>query len=126
MDNSLYGPKSREGAWLWFIKVITGLLLIVILFIHLIVNHFVATNGLLSYADVVRYYQHPIIPIMEIGLVAFAVSHSLIGLRGIILDLKPTQAVINVINWLFTIIGVAAVIYGIWLILTIISKGAGS
>jgi succinate dehydrogenase hydrophobic anchor subunit len=126
MDNSLYGPKSGEGTWLWFIKAVTGLLVIVILFIHLIVNHFVAPNGLLSYADVVRYYQNPIIPIMEIGLVAFAVSHSLIGLRGIILDLKPTRAVIGVMNWLFTFIGVAAVIYGIWLIFTIVSKGAAS
>lgn len=124
MNNSLYGPKSREGAWLWFIKAITGLLVIVILFIHLIVNHFVAPNGLLSYADVVRYYQNPIIPIMEIGLVAFAVSHSLIGLRGILLDLKPTRTFIIAINWLFSIIGVAAVIYGIWLIFTIVSKGS--
>ena len=126
MNNTLYGPKSNEGAWLWFIKAVTGLLVIVILFIHLIVNHFVATNGLLSYADVVRYYQNPIIPIMEIGLVAFAVSHSLIGLRGIILDLKPTRAFIGVINWLFTIIGVGAVVYGIWLIFAIVSKGTGS
>ncbi|MDR3572968.1 MAG: hypothetical protein P4L50_03850 [Anaerolineaceae bacterium] len=126
MNNSLYGPKSREGAWLWFIKAATGLLVIVILFIHLIVNHFVAPNGLLSYADIVKYYQNPIIPIMEIGLVAFAVSHSLIGLRGIILDLKPSRALINVINWLFSIIGVAAVVYGIWLIFTIASKGTGS
>jgi succinate dehydrogenase hydrophobic anchor subunit len=126
MNNSLYGPKSNEGGWLWFIKAITGLLVIVILFIHLIVNHFVAPNGLLTYADVVKYYQNPIIPIMEIGLVAFAVSHSLIGLRGIILDLKPTQAFINFINWLFSIVGVGAVIYGIWLIFTIASRGAGS
>lgn len=126
MNNSTYGPKSNEGGWLWFIKAITGLLVIVILFIHLIVNHFVAPNGLLTYADVVKYYQNPIIPIMEIGLVAFAVSHSLIGLRGIILDLKPTQAFINIINWLFSIVGVGAVIYGIWLIFTIASRGAGS
>ncbi len=126
MNNSIYGPKSREGTWLWFIKAVTGLLVIVILFIHLIVNHFVAPNGLLSYADVVRYYQNPIIPIMEIGLVAFAVSHSLIGLRGILLDLKPTRAFISAINWLFSIIGIAAVIYGIWLIFTIVSKGSAS
>ena len=96
------------------------------LFIHFIVNHFVAPNGLLTYADVVRYYQNPIIPIMECGLVAFAVSHALIGLRGILLDLKPARAFIIAINWLFSIVGVVAIVYGIWLIFTIVSKGTGS
>ena len=124
MEKSLYGPKSGEGIWLWFIKAITGALIIVILFIHFIINHLVAPNGLLSYADVLKYYQNPIIPIMEILFVSFAVSHSLIGLRGVILDLKPTRAVLNGINWLFSVVGVVSIVYGIWLILTIASKGA--
>lgn len=124
MEKSLYGPKSGEGTWLWFIKAITGVLVIVILFVHLIVNHFVAPNGLLSYADVLKYYQSPIIPIMEIFFVIFVVSHALIGLRGIILDLKPTRAILTGINWLFSVGGAAAVIYGIWLIMRIVSEGA--
>jgi succinate dehydrogenase hydrophobic anchor subunit len=126
MEKTLYGPKSGEGTWLWFIKAITGVLLIVILFVHFVVNHFVAPNGLLSYADVLKYYQTPIIPIMEILFVAFVVSHALIGLRGIILDLKPTRAVLVWINWVFSIVGVVAVVYGIWLILTLVSKGSGA
>ena len=124
MEKPLYGPKSGEGTWLWLIKIITGALVSVILFIHLIVNHLVAPNGLLSYADILKYYQNPIIPVMEILFVSFAVVHALTGLRGIILDLKPTRAILNGINWLFSIFGVVAVIYGIWLILTIASKGA--
>jgi len=126
MEKSLYGPKSGEGTWLWFYKAISGALIVIILFIHLIVNHLAAPQGLLSYTDVLKYYQHPIIPMMEILFVIFAVSHSLIGLRGIILDLKPTRAVLNGINWLFNTVGAAAISYGIWLILTIVSKGAGA
>jgi succinate dehydrogenase hydrophobic anchor subunit len=124
MDENLYGPKTGEGAWLWFIKAFSGVLVIVILIVHFVVNHFVAPKGLLTYADVLRYYQNPIIPTMEILFVIFVVSHALIGLRGIILDLKPSRAFLNVINWFFTLGGAAAIIYGIWLILTLVTKGA--
>jgi succinate dehydrogenase hydrophobic anchor subunit len=61
---------------------------------------------------------------MEILFVCLAVPHALIGLRGILLDLKPTRAILNGINWLFSIVGVVAVVYGIWLILTIAAAGA--
>lgn len=124
MEKSLFGPRSGENAWIWFIKAVTGLLLVVILVIHFVVNHLVAPNGLLSYTEVLRYYQNPIIPIMESFFVLFAVSHALIGLRGVILDLKPSNAALSAVNWLFTIVGSAAVIYGIWLIFTIVAKGA--
>jgi succinate dehydrogenase / fumarate reductase membrane anchor subunit len=124
MDISPYGPKSGENAWLWLAKALSGLVIIVILIIHFIANHFAAPNGLLSYADIVRYYQNPLIPVMEIVFVAFAVSHALIGLRGIILDLKPGPAFMRVINWLFTLVGAGTIIYGIWLILTIAGRGA--
>jgi len=124
MEKTLYGPKSGESTWLWLAKVVTGALVAIILFIHLVVNHLVAPNGLLSYTEVIKYYQNPIIPLMEILFVSFAVTHALIGLRGIILDLKPTRAILNGINWLFSVVGVVAIIYGIWLILTIVSKGA--
>ena len=126
MEKSLYGPKSGENAWLWFYKAASGVLIVVILAIHLYVNHLVSPQGMLSYADVLKYYQHPIIPIMEVLFVIFAVSHSLVGLRGIILDLKPARPILNGINWLFSLVGLVAIIYGIWLILTIIAQGAAA
>ncbi len=124
MNISPYGPRSGESAWLWLAKALSGLVIIAILIIHLIVNHFAAPNGLLSYADIVRYYQNPLILVMEIVFVAFVVSHALLGLRGILLDLKPGADLMRVVNWLFTILGTGAIIYGIWLILTIAGRGA--
>jgi len=124
MLNTTSTPKKGETTWLWLLKIITGLLVIVILIIHFIVNHFIAQNGLLTWADVVNYYQNPIVPIMEIAFVALVVSHSLIGLRGIILDMNPSRGVITAVNWLFTAAGVVSVGYGIWLIEVIVSKGS--
>jgi succinate dehydrogenase / fumarate reductase membrane anchor subunit len=92
--------------------------------IHLVVNHFVAEGGLLTYADVVAYYRIPIIPIMEIAFLIIVVSHALIGLRSIILDLRPSRQTLTAINWLFVVIGIVSVVYGIWLIQVIVAKGS--
>jgi len=125
MQDASSGPKSGEGVWLWLAKILTGGLIIIILFIHFIVNHLVAQGGLLTWADVVKYYTNPVIPIMEIAFLIFVVSHSLIGLRSIVLDLKPTQTILKAVDWLFTLVGIFAVIYGVWLVFAIISQGKG-
>lgn len=117
-------PKNGEGVWLWLIKIISGVLIIVILIIHLVVNHFVAEGALLSYADVVSYYSNPIIPAMEIAFLIFVVTHSLVGLRSIVLDLKPSRSVLTGVNWLFTAIGLVSIVYGIWLVMAIVGQGS--
>jgi succinate dehydrogenase hydrophobic anchor subunit len=123
-SQNISAPKSGENAWLWLVKIVTGPLLIIFILIHFIVNHFAAENGLLTYADVIAYYKNPLIPAMEICFLAAVVTHSLIGLRGIILDLKPSRNVLKVIDWILVIFGISAVLYGIWLALTIASTGA--
>ncbi len=125
-QNSQYvsAPRASENTWLWMIKILTGPLLVILLFIHLLVNHFLGQQGLLTYADVVAYYRNPIIPVMEILFLATVVTHSLIGLRGILLDLNPARRLLKVIDWGFILVGIAAVSYGVWLVLAIVSKGA--
>jgi succinate dehydrogenase / fumarate reductase membrane anchor subunit len=119
-------PKKGETTWLWLLKIITGLLIFIILGIHFIVNHMLGTHagGLLTYQEVVAYYQNPIIPIMEIAFLLFVVSHSLIGLRSIFLDLNPSSRALSAVNWLFSAVGIVSVVYGIWLVMTIVSQGS--
>jgi succinate dehydrogenase / fumarate reductase, membrane anchor subunit len=122
-SQNVSAPKSGENAWLWLVKIITGPLLVILLLVHFIVNHFIGETGLLTYADVVAYYQNPLIPAMEICFLAAVVTHSLIGLRGIILDLKPSRSILKVIDWILVIGGISVVVYGTWLALTIASRG---
>jgi len=116
-------PRSGEGAGLWFLKILTGFLVIVVLMIHLIVNHLIVEGGLLTYADVVRYYQNPIIPIMEIAFLIFVVTHALMGLRSVLLDLHPANNVLRLINYGLVVLGVGSIAYGIWLVLVIVGRG---
>ena len=110
--------------WLWLVKMITGPILVILLLIHFIVNHFIAETGLLTYADVVAYYRNPVIPVMEILFLATVVTHSLIGLRGILLDLNPARRLLKVIDGGLILAGITAIAYGVWLVLVIVSKGA--
>jgi succinate dehydrogenase membrane anchor subunit len=114
-------PKPGEGFWLWSIKLATGVLIIVLLLVHFIVNH-LAQQGLLNYADVIAYYSNPGIVVMEITFLAAVISHTLIGLRGIILDLNPPAKLMGTIDWVLVIVGIGAVVYGISLALVIASR----
>ena len=118
-------PRPGENTWIWLIKIITGPLLVFLILLHLIVNHYLGSlpSGLMTYDDIVAYFQNPIIPALEILLLATVVTHSLIGLRGILLDLNPAPGVLRLLSWLLAILGLSAVLYGVWLALTIASLG---
>jgi succinate dehydrogenase hydrophobic anchor subunit len=100
-------------------------LIFVILGIHLVVNHLVAPDGLLSYADVIRYYSIPFIPVMEICFLVLAVGHSLMGLRSILLDLNPSDRLLVWADRLLVVIGAVAIIYGVWLVIVLAGRSAG-
>lgn len=120
--NTVSRAKPREGGWLWIIKMVGGLMIVGLIILHMIVNHLVAPGGLLSYQDVLDYYNNPIIPILEIAFLIFVVSHALIGLRSILLDLNPSDKVLRIINWSFLLLGCGVTAYGTWLAIFIASK----
>ena len=126
LSTPVSGPRPGENTWIWLIKIITGPLLVLVIALHFVVNHYMGSmhSGLMTYNDVVAYYQNPIIPIIEIVFLATVVTHCLIGLRGIILDMNPSRNVLRVVNWLLVILGIFSVGYGIWLALAIASQGS--
>jgi len=118
MDKTL-SPKRLEGSGRWLIKVIAGLFIVIFLGIHFVINHLVAPGGLLTYADVVAYYQHPAIVVMEIGFLVIVITHAFLGLRSILLDLNPSAVILRAANILLFLVGLVAIIYGAWLAITI-------
>jgi succinate dehydrogenase / fumarate reductase membrane anchor subunit len=119
------GPRPGENTWIWLIKIVTGPLLVIVLGLHLTVNHYMGStaSGLMTYDDVIWYFQNPMIPAIEILFLITVVTHSLLGLRGIVLDMNPSRTALRIITWLLFILGVSSVAYGSWLALTIASLG---
>ena len=119
------GPRPGENTWTWLLKIATGPLLLLVLILHFTVNHYLGSmsSGLMTYADVIQYFQNPIIVAIEILFLVTVVTHSLLGFHGILLDMHPPRTLLVISTWLHVIIGVSAVVYGIWLALTIASQG---
>jgi succinate dehydrogenase hydrophobic anchor subunit len=116
--------RPHETAWLWMAKIVTGVLIFAILGIHLIVNHMVVEGGLLTYNDVLRYYSNPLIPIMEAFFLIFVVSHALLGVRGIVLDMRPSDRLVRRLNIGLLAFGAVAIAYGLWLLIVLWMRAA--
>src|SRR5574338_504300 len=116
-------PKQGETTFLWLVKIITGPILLVIAITHLIVNHYIGSlGGLQTYSDVVAYYKSGLILAMEAIFLLTVLTHSLIGLRGIILDLRPNAAALRFVNWSFVLLGLGFAAYGIWLLVVVAAR----
>ena len=126
ISSSISGPRPGENTWLWLTKIVTGPLLLIVLGLHFTVNHYLGSmsSGLMTYEDIIRYFQNPLIVAIEILFLVTVVTHSLIGFHGILLDLHPSRNVLLIFTWLHVILGVSAVGYGVWLALTIASLGS--
>ena len=121
MNQQISTAKPGEGLWLWLSKFITGALIVILIGVHLVVNHFTAEGGLQSYEDVIAYFSNPGIVLMEIVFLIVVVAHALVGLRSVILDLNPARGLMAVIDWVLGLLGVGSIAYGIWLALVIAS-----
>jgi len=124
MINAKSTPRAGENTWLWLTKMITGLLVVILLLVHFIVNHFIAEGALLTYEDVVAYFSNPWIVLMEITFLIIVVSHGLIGLRSVILDLNLSRRIMSITDWVLITVGVISIGYGIWLALVIASRSS--
>jgi succinate dehydrogenase / fumarate reductase membrane anchor subunit len=118
-------PAPQENYLVWGIKILAGLLIIALLGVHFIVNHLLAPEGLLTYADILVYYQNPVVPIMEIGFLIFVVIHALLGLRSIFLDLHPPSRLSRGMDAAFLAAGALMIGYGTWLVIRVVQLGRG-
>lgn len=111
--------RSAAAGALWILQAISGLILVALLLLHMIAHHFVVDGGLRDFAQVVDYISNPAIFVITILFLIFATSHAMLGLRAVLMDLGLSEGTQRVVNWVLAIVGVVAIVYGIWLEITI-------
>lgn len=116
-------PKANEGIWLWLLKIFSGLLIVFFLGTHFFINHLTGTaeGGMLTFEEVLKMYTQPGYLILEGLFLTTVISHGLIGLRGVILDLNLSRGVMKVLDVLFILVWMIAVGWGIWLLISVAS-----
>ena len=81
--------RGREGQWSWIAHRVTGVGILLFLFAHIVDTALVGW-GPDAYNRVVSVYHHPIVQIMELGLVGAVIYHALNGIRIMIIDFWPS------------------------------------
>jgi len=117
MQRDIYKPDNASLGWL--AQAVSGLLLIALLGLHLVANHFV-TGGLRTYQQVVDYLSHPLILVLELLFLCVVTTHALLGVRAILMDFGLSHRSARVLNRILTGIGVVIVLYCGVLSLTLI------
>jgi len=114
---------NKNGSrMLWLLQVVLGILLILLLGVHWIAQHYLAAEGLRNYAEVAAYLKQPIILALEITFLVVITAHALLGVRAILADLglqAPLQRALDATLWL---IGLFTVLYGIQLVWQIVHQ----
>ena len=80
-------------------QVTSGVLLLVLLTVHMVAQHFVVSGGPRTYADVVAWIRNPVEFAVEALLLVCVTWHGIAGVHAVLLDLA-----------------VATIRYGLWLL----------
>ena len=118
MTASRSSTQDRSGA-IWLLQAFSGLLLIPLLALHMIAHHFVVEGGLRDFDQVIAYVSNPAIFVTTIIFLIVVTIHAAFGIRAILIDLRPSASARRVIDWALIALSVLAIVYGIWLEVTI-------
>ena len=110
---------SGRERWFWLLQVISGVLLLFLVGLHMIAQHFVVEGGLRTYEAVVAYLSHPVVWILEALLLLVVTFHAVLGVRAVVLDLNPSPRTFRWVQGALAALGFLAVIYGLWLLFLI-------
>jgi succinate dehydrogenase / fumarate reductase cytochrome b subunit len=80
--------RGREGQWSWIMHRVTGVIIILFLFAH-VVDTAVIGWGPAAYNRVVAVYRNPVVGVLEWALVGAVIYHALNGVRIMIIDFWP-------------------------------------
>lgn len=114
-------PRTVLGSMAWIWQVITGGALIPLAGLHMIAQHFLVEGGLRGFDQVKAYLGTPIVWPIELLFLASVVSHALLGVRAILVDLGPSPRVARLIDIALVVVGIASVAYGAWLTYALVS-----
>ncbi len=96
--------------------------MVLLLGMHWIAQHYLASGGLRSFVDVETYLRQPFTLALEISFLIVVSGHALMGVRAILLDLnlKPgLQRALDIFLWSA---GLATLLYGIQLVMQVIHE----
>lgn len=108
------------GQFIWFFHRVSAFALLLLLILHFSYVHFTtdASDGLVTFNDVMNRLSHPFFKVIDLSFLVLALAH---GLMGVMLSV---QDYITRRGWRMFAVGtvwVLAIVFGIWGTVTIVS-----
>jgi len=114
-------PDTLPGlGWGW--QAVTGALVLVLVTLHMIANHFVVTGGLRDYQQVIDYITNPVILPLETLFLVVVSWHGLLGLRAVIFDFGLSQQVERAVTRILYGVWGVTVVYGVALLAILVTR----
>lgn len=120
------GDHARREAgahdWSWAWQAVSGILVLGLVTVHMVAQHFVVPEGLRDYAAVLAYLSSPVIVVLEVGFLVTVAWHGLLGLRAVLFDFGFSPRTERWITRVLAGIWIVTVGYGVWLTSVIVGS----
>jgi succinate dehydrogenase cytochrome b556 subunit len=102
-------------------QVVSGALLILLLGLHMIAQHFIVPTGLRFYEDVIEWLRNPVMIVIEVAFLVFVTYHALVGVRAILFDFGFSERTERRITNVLWVVGILTIVYGVVLFAAILN-----
>jgi succinate dehydrogenase hydrophobic anchor subunit len=108
--------RRPRPTFAWTAQVVTGVLLLVLLTVHMVAQHFLVPEGLRGHAQVVAWLRNPVVFTLEALLLVAVSWHAMAGVHAIMLDLGLRGRTERIVAAVLGYVMVATIVYGLWLL----------
>ena len=115
--------RRPRPTFAWLAQVTSGVLLLVLLTVHMVAQHFVVEGGLRTYADVVAWIRNPVVFAVEALLLICVTWHGVAGVHAVLLDLGLRGRTERIVAQVLLGVAVVTTMYGLWLLYRIAFGG---
>jgi succinate dehydrogenase hydrophobic anchor subunit len=107
--------RRPRPTFAWVAQVTSGVLLLVLLTVHMVAQHFVVEGGLRTYGDVIAWIRNPVVFAVEALLLICVTWHGIAGVHAVLLDLGLRGRAERIAARALGYVMVATIAYGLWL-----------
>jgi succinate dehydrogenase / fumarate reductase membrane anchor subunit len=112
---------AGSGFWPWLLQRVTAVGLVVLLPIHIVINHLANISkveegilpGLVVFSNVMERFESPAYWVVDVLLLSFALYHGLNGVRNVAMDYGLRGVGEKAVTGALSLVGVAAFAFGI-------------
>jgi succinate dehydrogenase hydrophobic anchor subunit len=108
--------RRPRPTFAWVAQVTSGVLLLVLLTVHMVAQHFVVSGGLRTYDQVIDWIRNPVVFVVEALLLVCVTWHGIAGVHAILLDLGLRGRAERITARVLLDLAVVTILYGLWLL----------